>query len=158
MIKELKGWHVLLMMLAFFGVTIAVNIAFTIYAIDTFSGEDVSKPYVRGLAYNRTLEERAAQATLGWRATIDAVRENGATAISAHIEDREGGAKSALVVEAVLRRPTDASLDRTVALEPAGGGEYKAGVPDLAPGAWDVIVRAKEADRTFEAERRVVLK
>jgi nitrogen fixation protein FixH len=158
MTKELKGWHVLVMMLVFFGVTIAVNVAFTIYAIDTFSGEDVSKPYLKGLAYNRTLETRATQAALGWRATVDAVRDDGGAEISAHIEDRGGKPKNALSVEAVLRRPTDASLDRAVALEPVGGGDYKALLPDLAPGVWDVIVRAKHGDTAFEAERRVVLK
>ncbi|NOT42841.1 MAG: hypothetical protein HOP13_20365, partial [Alphaproteobacteria bacterium] len=100
MTKELKGEHVLVMTLAFFGVTVAVNVMFTIYAIGTFSGEDVSKPYVRGLAYNRTLEARAAQTALGWRATIEAVREKGGAAISAHIEDRHGQVKSALIVEA----------------------------------------------------------
>jgi len=158
MTTELKGWHVLLMMLAFFGITIAVNVAFTMYAIGTFSGEDVSKPYARGLEYNRTLEARATQAALGWRATIDAVRENGGTQISAHIADRNGQAKSALTVEAVLRRPTDARLDRTIALEPAGDGNYRAVTADLASGAWDIIVRAKNGDAAFEAERRVVLK
>lgn len=158
MTNELKGWHVLVMMLAFFGVTIAVNVAFTIYALGTFSGEDVSKPYLRGLDYNRTLEARASQAALGWAATIEAVRENGGAVIAAHIEDRDGQAKSALTVEAVLRRPTNARLDRTIELVPGDDGNYKAVASDLAPGAWDVIVRAKSADAVFEATRRVVLK
>lgn len=158
MTSELKGWHVLLMMLAFFGITIAVNVVFTIYAIGTFSGEDVSKPYLKGLEYNRTLEARATQSALGWSATIDAVRENGGAAISARIADRDGQAKSALSVEAVLRRPTDARLNRTIALVPAGDGKYRAVAADVAPGAWDVIVRAENGDTAFEAERRVVLK
>lgn len=158
MTTELKGWHVLVMMLAFFGITIAVNVMFTIYAIGTFSGEDVSKPYLKGLEYNRTLEARAAQSALGWNATIEVVRENGGAAISAHIAGRDGLAKSALSVEAVLRRPTDARLDRTIELTPAGDGNYRAVAAAVAPGAWDVIVRTKNGDVAFEATRRVVLK
>jgi nitrogen fixation protein FixH len=158
MTKELKGWHVLAMMLAFFGITIAVNVVFTFYAIDTFSGEDVSKPYARGLAYNDTLTARNAQEALGWTATIEAVRENGAVAINARIVDRDGHTKDALTVEARLRRPTDANLDRTIALEPAGDGNYRAAATGVAAGAWDIIMRATESDAAFEAERRVVLK
>jgi nitrogen fixation protein FixH len=158
MTTELKGWHVLVMSLAFFGVTIAVNVALAVYAIGTFSGEDVAKPYAQGLEYNRTLEARAAQAALGWSATIEAVRENGGAAISAHIADRDGTAKSALTVEALLRRPTDARLDRTIELVASGDGNYRAVAADLAPGAWDVVIRAKSGDTAFEAERRVVLK
>ena len=158
MIHELKGWHVLAMMLAFFGVTIAVNVAFTVYAVGTFSGEDVSKPYLQGLAYNRTLEARAAQAALGWSATIDAVRENGGVSVSARIADRDGQAKSALTVEALLRRPTDARLDRTIELTAIGDGTYRAVTAELPGGAWDVVVRARKGDVLFEATRRVVLK
>ncbi len=158
MTTELKGWHVLVMMLAFFGVTIAVNVVFTMYAIGTFSGEDVSKPYLKGLEYNRTLEARAEQAALGWKATIEAEHQSGGTTISTKIVDRGGEAKSALTVEAVLQRPTDARLDRTIDLSPAGDGNYRALAADLAPGVWDVIVRTKKGDVAFEARRRVVLK
>jgi nitrogen fixation protein FixH len=158
MTMELKGWHVLAGLLGFFGITLAVNIALTVYAIDTFSGEDVPKPYLRGLEYNRTLESRAAQAALGWTATVDATREGAATAIRAKISAHDGSAKSALAVEATLRRPTDATLDRTIELAAIGGGEYRAATDGLAPGAWDIIVRAKEGGAVFEAERRVVLK
>lgn len=157
MTTELKGWHVLVLMLGFFGITIAVNVALAIYAIDTFSGEDEAKPYLRGLAYNRTLEERAVQAALGWSATIDAENKNDGVAIATHIVDRNGQARSALTVEAILRRPTDARLDRVVELAPAGNGDYEAMVSKLAPGIWDVIVRAKAGDTTFVAERRVTL-
>ncbi len=155
---ELKGWHVLAMMLAFFGITIAVNIMLTVYAIGTFSGEDVPTPYLRGLEYNRTLDARAAQAALGWSATIEAARESGGAAIAVHIIDRDGAAKSVLTVAAVLRRPTDANLDRTITLTPSGGGNYQAIVRGLAPGAWDIVVQAKDGGVAFEAERRVVLK
>lgn len=155
---ELKGWHVLAMMVAFFGITIAVNIMLTIYAIDTFSGEDVPKPYLRGLEYNRTLEARAAQTALGWTATIEAAREGSGAAVTAHVAGRDGAAKSALTVAAVLRRPADASLDRAITLTPSGSGNYQTIVEDLEPGAWDIVVQAKEGGVAFEAERRVVLK
>lgn len=158
MIRELKGWHVGAMMLGFFGITIAVNVLFTTYAISTFSGEDVAKPYLRGLAYNETLAARAAQAALKWKVSIGVARSEGGALLTVTVADSGGGTLSSLAVEATLRRPTDARLDKTVALEAIGGGVYRAELGVLAAGQWDVIARAKDGTQSFEAERRVVLK
>jgi nitrogen fixation protein FixH len=155
---ELKGGHVLALLLAFFGITIAVNAAFTAYAISTFSGEDVTKPYLRGLEYNRTLAERSAQTGLGWKAEIAVSRDGADALIVVRIADRNGQPLSSLAVEATLRRPTNAALDKTLALDPIGGGEYRAVARDIIAGQWDVIARAKGDGASFEAERRVVLK
>lgn len=160
MIFELKGGHVLAMLLAFFGVTIAVNVLFTFYAISTFSGEDVTKPYLHGLEYNKTLTARAAQDGLGWSAEIGAMREGDADIlVSVRIVGSDGMPRSSLRVEATLRRPTNASLDRTLALEAVGDGLHRAALKDVSRGQWDVIARATSGDGdVFEAQRRIVLK
>lgn len=157
---ELKGWHVLLMLLAFFGITIAVNVVFTTYALSTFSGEDVSKPYLRGLEYNKTLAARAEQAKLKWTATIEVEREGVAGAVvTVSIAGADGQAVGGLAVTALFKRPTDANLDKTVTLEPLGGGQYRGRVADVLAGQWDVVARAGSGDApSFEAERRVKLK
>ncbi|MCE9522416.1 MAG: FixH family protein [Alphaproteobacteria bacterium] len=159
MIRELKGFHVLLMILTFFGVTFAVNIALATFAISSFSGEDVSTPYQRGLEYNQTLAARSAQRDLGWTATISLARDaktNGVVAVS--IVGKDGAPRSGLKVEAMLRRPTDAKFDQTIALQSVGDGEYRAAVGTLAEGQWDVIARSAAEDGTpFEAQRRFVL-
>jgi nitrogen fixation protein FixH len=156
--SELKSRHVLFMLLAFFGITIAVNITMATYALTTFSGEDVSDPYLKGLAFNKTLAAHSAQGRLGWTATID-VRGAGktATTIEVSLRDRESRALNGLTVEATLRRPTDASLDRTVAFTADGEGRYAATVAGLARGQWDVVARVKGDGTSFEALRRVVL-
>jgi nitrogen fixation protein FixH len=157
--SELKGWHVLVAMLAFFGVTIAVNVAMATYAITTFSGEDTSDPYMKGLAFNKAIAAQAAQARLGWRASIAARRGTGGdTVIEVEMHDRDGNAKDGLKLEVTLRRPIDAHLDRTVAMSATGDGHYTATVGALVPGQWDVIASAKADDGTpFQAMRRVVL-
>lgn len=160
MMFELKGWHVLLMLLAFFGITIAVNAVFATYALSTFSGEDVSKPYLRGLDYNKTLAARAEQAKLKWTASIDMARDGAAGAVvTVSIAGAEGRPVSGLTVTALLKRPTDAHLDQTVTLESFGGVQYRAYVADVAAGQWDVVARAGAGEEpSFEAERRVMLK
>lgn len=157
---ELKGYHVLLLLVGFFGITIAVNTALATYAIETFSGEDVTTPYMRGLNYNKTLNEHAAQAALGWTASIAGERTaNGAATLTVHIAAKDGAPEDGLAVEATLRRPTDARLDRTIKLSAVGNGVYSAATNGLAPGQWDVIARTTSGSGVaFEAERRMVLK
>lgn len=155
---ELKGRHVLVILLAFFGLTIAVNVVFTTYALATFSGEDVSKPYLRGLEYNKTLAARAAQTALKWSSVIDVAREGEGAVVTIMIAGADGAALSSLTVTATLRRPTDAHLDRTVKLEPIGAGQYRARIDDVAAGQWDVVAKAgDDGEPAFEAARRVVL-
>ena len=156
---ELKGIHVLAVLLGFFGVTFAVNGVFITYALSTFSGEDIPKPYQQGLEYNRTLAARAAQAALKWSASIDVARGEGAGAlVTVSIRGADGTPRTGLIVEAVLRRPIDAEFDRTVALEDIGGGSYRGLAEDMAAGQWDVIAKATGDRSPFEAERRVILK
>jgi len=159
MTTELKGSHVLIATLVFFGVAIAVNIAMATYAITTFSGEDIPNPYIRGLAYNRTLAAHAAQNKLGWTAEIGAARMGADTRVTLSVRDHQSRELSTLKVEVTFRRPTNAKLDRTETLAGDGNGLYAASVRGLAPGAWDVIARTTAPDGTvFEATRRVVLK
>jgi len=158
--KELKGWHVLVAMLVFFGVTIAVNVAMATYAITTFSGEDTADPYMKGLAFNKAIAAKAAQARLGWSANIEAHRgADRDTIVEVVMRDHDGNAKNGLKLEVTLRRPIDAHLDRTVPMTPGGEGSYTATIGALSLGQWDVIASAKADDGTpFLAMRRVVLK
>lgn len=157
--SEIKGYHVLIALLAFFGVTIAVNVFFVTSALETFSGEDTPRPYLQGLAYNKTLGERAYQMKLGWTATIDVERRLRETIAKVRIADRNGVPQEGLTVVVTFRRPTDAALDRSVSLKPAGAGQYEGDAADLAPGQWDLVARTTAAnDVKFEAIRRVVVK
>ncbi|WP_417468377.1 FixH family protein [Maricaulis sp.] len=72
-LKPLRGWHVLVMVLVFFGVTIGVNATFITLALQTFPGEDVPHSYVQGLEFNDTIARRQAQDELGWSARFNAV-------------------------------------------------------------------------------------
>jgi len=156
----LKGWHVLVIMLGFFGTTIAVNGAMAFYAISTFAGEDIERPYQRGLEFNKTLTERKREGMLGWSAVIGATRiASGGVNVTVRLADRQGTPQDTLKVSIKLRRPTDANLDRALELQPSGGGEYTGTAGKLEPGAWDVIATATTgSSTTFEAQRRIVLK
>ena len=103
--KELTGKHVLLIVIAIFGVVFAVNGFMVMQAVKTFRGEDTKQSYRQGLAYNETLDMRAQQKALGWRAKIDL----NARIISLAIEDKSGMPVRGLTVTGLLKHPTKPS-------------------------------------------------
>lgn len=137
--RELKGWHVLLMFLAFFGVMFAVNGVFLYSAVTSFPGEDVKKSYLQGLTYDDTLDRRAAQAELGWTAAIGL--QDGEVVL--RIDDSAGSRPAAgLAVVGELRRSVTDAGDAELAFTSHGAGEYRAPSGALGSGEWIVLVRA----------------
>ena len=159
MTRELKGWHVLVVLLSFFGITIGVNTIFVYDALSTFSGEDVDQPYMAGLAWNKTLAARQAQAKQGWTATLSATRQpDKAIALAFDVLDRNRHPVDGLDVSVTLRSPVNAHYDREVKLSPTGRGQYGTSVTDVRPGQWDVIAEVKPVGNAgFEAQRRIAL-
>lgn len=154
--KELKGWHVLLIMLAFFGVIFAVNGVFLYHALTTHPGEHVEKSYLQGLSYNDRLETRALQAERGWSAAIGV--EN--ASLVAQIDDAAGEGVNRLDVTALLRRTASNTPDITVALPAAGDGTYQAILPDLAPGTYEVELTGferRDGAAVLEARKRIYI-
>lgn len=129
---ELKGWHVLLIMLGFFGVMFTVNGVFLFHAITSFPGEDVKKSYVQGLNYNDTLAARAAQAELGW--TAEAGWQDGQLIF--RLKDDAGEPLSNMSVMGEVRRQATRSDDHTVLFSAIGGGEYVVMDAKLGAGLW----------------------
>jgi nitrogen fixation protein FixH len=69
MTRQLTGRHVALIIVAFFGVVIAVNVLMATLAVKTFGGVVVENSYVASQEFNRWLAQARAQEQLGW--TID---------------------------------------------------------------------------------------
>jgi len=153
---QVRGWHVLTALLAFFGAIIAVNIAFAVIAVRSFPGEDVRRSYVQGLQYNDTLAERRVQQALGWQASAD-LRHDGEEAVVEVIVRARGGAPvSDARVTGALQWPVHARRDHTLAFTSMGDGRYQARVGPLQPGRWRLRARAEAETGAldFEAELR----
>ena len=86
----LRGRHVLLGLVAFFGLIFLVNGIFIYYALTTFGGGDTSDPYRKGLNYNETVAEAARDAELGWQAQLTYGTASGRLMLS--LTDRNGHA------------------------------------------------------------------
>ncbi|HZU63473.1 MAG TPA: FixH family protein [Novosphingobium sp.] len=64
------GWHMLAILVGFFGIVIAVNVYMAMLASETFSGVVVENSYVASQHYNHWLDEAAKERALGWNATV----------------------------------------------------------------------------------------
>ena len=149
----IKGWHVLLGLVAFFGVDIGINAIFMVKAYGTFPGEISTTPYEDGIAYNAALAQKRAQADLGWRLSAG---PDGPGRLRVDAADRTGAPMRGLKVTVHLERPATDSGQADVMLHEADPGVYRA---DTAPlrGAWDLTVTADDGrGHVAKAERRVL--
>lgn len=152
--EELKGWHVLLIMLGFFSVIFAVNGVFLYHALKTHPGEIVEKSYLQGLNYNDRLNTRALQAERGWTAAMGV--EAGKLVVL--VADGEGRALSRLGLAAKLvpTASNDAAID--VVLTSSGAGAYAVDLSSVPTGTYLVDLRGYEGDGSvpvLEARKRL---
>jgi nitrogen fixation protein FixH len=152
---EVRGVHVLVAMLLFFGAVIGVNVAFAVAAIGSFPGEDVRRSYLQGLSYNDTLATRRTQAAQGWRATAALRQTEHGALLEVIMRDANGAPINGLETQGALRWPSAERLDRALDFESAGEGRYVARLGVLHAGRWILRARAADPDRgalDFEAE------
>lgn len=159
MIAILTGRRVLLWLTGFFGIIFATNAAFITVAVKTFRGEDEQLPYLQGVEFNDTLAHRALQKQLGWQAFVSATRHpGGGVRVSVLLRQPDGKAPPAEHLSGELRHPSDENRDQALHLTSQGGGLYRADLPNVSPGIWDVVLKSAPGDAPFEAIRRVMLK
>ncbi|MFP4518168.1 MAG: FixH family protein [Oceanicaulis sp.] len=147
---RLKGWHVLVAMVAFFGVIFSVNAFFITTALRTFPGEETRRSYVQGMHYNDVLAEREAQAALGWSAAANLTP----TQVLVAVNDAQGDPVSNLALTGVLRHPANMQLDRALAFEELRPGVYAADAQDLDEGLWSLAAEA-DGEVPFALEREL---
>ena len=150
---EFKGRHMLAIMLAFFGVIVAVNVTMAVMANTSWTGFVVKNSYVAGREFNRKAEEGRRQAALGWTARLAiadgvvryAVADAGGAPVRLH-----GGT-------ATFRRPVSDAEDTVVTLAAGDGGLE--GVAAVADGAWIVELLVDAGlDAPWRETRRLSLR
>ena len=144
----IKGRHVLLGFIAFFGVIFLANGIFLYYALETFGGGDTTDPYRKGLHYNETLAEAARQDAQGWRTELIYGADR-----AAHPQPCTTGTGMSpygLHLEPSLGRPATDVQDVTLKLGEAAAGTSMRPRIHLAPGQWVVSATADDPSRAGE--------
>jgi nitrogen fixation protein FixH len=83
---KFTGWHMTAILVAFFGIVMAVNFYMARMAVGTFGGTVVDNSYVASQEYNSWLGAAARQDKLGWnvKVSLDASRH-------VHVDARSDG-------------------------------------------------------------------
>ncbi|MGY0571714.1 FixH family protein [Bradyrhizobium sp. RDM12] len=157
--KPLTGTKVMLMLAAFFGVVIGVNVTMAKLAIATLPGTDVDSPYAAGLSYDREISAAQDQAARKWQvnAHIERRTDGGAT-VQVEARDSSGQPMTGLKFGGRLERPTDKRADLAVELSEAGVGIYRGSATSVASGQWDLVIEGEaRGERVFMSRNRVIL-
>lgn len=124
---KFTGRHMAAILVAFFGVVVAVNVAMARLASETFGGIVVENSYVASQEYNKWLGAAAAQQALGWQAA-PSVRSDG------HVALALDGVPADAQVSAIARHPLGRLPDVELAFVPAQDGYLSQQV--LPQGRW----------------------
>ncbi|MGO8798159.1 MAG: FixH family protein [Roseiarcus sp.] len=158
--RRFTGWMALAILAVFFGTIFCANGSLVYYAISTFSGEQETSPYERGLAYDKEIAAARAQDARAWRVSVNALHfEAGAPAlIDITMHDADDQPIQGLAVTAALEFPADKKLDRRTVVNEAEPGDYRADAA-MRPGQWDLVIEARrDGERLFRSRNRIVLR
>ena len=145
------GWHMLAIMLAFFGTIITVNFTMAYFATSTWSGLVVKNTYVASQEFN---------------GKTAAIKEMLATGIAGDLSVDAKGMRYRLtlpnnvpvVADSVLahfKRPVGEHEDFELVMTPAGNGLYLAETAVL-PGSWIVEIKATQDGKLIMHEAKRV--
>jgi len=157
--KPLTGGKVLFMLIAFFGVVIAVNGIMAKLAIQTLPGTEVDSAYSASLAYENEIAAAHDQNARNWKvdAHIQRGPDGGAT-LEVEAHDSSGLPMSGLKFEGRFERPADRRADQAVTLAEVASGVYRGSAPLIGPGQWDLVLEGDTAgQRLFLSKNRVLL-
>ena len=139
--KPITGKHVLVSLIAFFGVIITVNLTMAYLANSTWSGLIVKNGYVASQSFDKDLARSKAQDAMGWTVdmthTMDRVRFTFTDQAASKIEG--------LRITGQLERPTTDRDDQSLTFSSIGAGVYTSPAK-LAPGIWELELEAKGKD------------
>ncbi|MBO6764440.1 FixH family protein [Maricaulis sp.] len=152
-LNPVRGWHVLVLIVLFFSVTIGVNATFITLAMRTHPGEDVPRSYYQGLNYNETLARRHEQAELGWSARVNVVDGE----LLVEVSDADGAPVPGLQLTGAMNHPTNTSRDCPLEFLEGRAGLYRAALPCTETGQWHLRAH-NNGDAPFEMEHALWLR
>lgn len=147
MTRRFTGRHMLAIMLAFFGVVVAVNMLMATLASRTFGGTVVDNSYVASQRFNGWLAEGRAQERLGWTARLSL---DGARRIEVAVREGETPLAGA-ELQAVARHPLGQAPDIALAFRADRSGGYVSRKA-LPAGRWTVHLEIRHGGR----EKRLI--
>jgi nitrogen fixation protein FixH len=151
--REFTGTHMAMIIGAFFGTIITVNLMLAYFAVNTWTGLVVKNSYVASQHFNERLADGRRMKALGWSG---ALARNGNT-LEFRLLTQDNEAIPGASVTAKFMRPTHETEDRMATFAAHAPGLYKSDAR-LAPGAWDIDIQAKDQQgHSFRRIYRVII-
>ena len=151
--RGFTGWHMLALMLTFFGIVIGVNVYLSVEAVRTWTGLVVDKSQEAGLDFNDKVQRAERQAALGWTSTLEYT--SGHLRFTLH--NQAGAPIGPSGVIARITRPLGDREDKTVDLPASADGAFDAPAA-LPAGAWNIVVIAADtSEGAYERRDRIVV-
>ncbi len=148
-VKPFTGKHMTLILVAGFGVVIAVNVLMAHLATSTFGGIVVENSYVASQKFNGWLDEARREKAMGWQLSV-ARRGDGRLAVDLT------GAPGDVRLEAEARHPLGRLPDVPMKFERAGAHEFVSDAV-LPAGRWTLRLRAETPEGQVWRTERTVL-
>lgn len=120
--REFTGRHMLAIILAFFGVIIAVNLTMATLASTSWTGLVVENTYVASQQFNKKADEGRAQAALGWTGKLTIASGD----VRYSLRDATGKPVPLHGVRVLFRHPAYEAEDKSVILTLATDREFAA--------------------------------
>ena len=147
------GWHMTMIMVAFFGVVVAVNMTLAVLANSSWTGLVVENSYVESQKFNTYLAATRAQDELGWHSALSVERGT----VIWRLTDGSGAAVNAARATASFFRPVDEVDDFSVTLTRQSDGSYAAPASP-AGGRWIVTLSADAGlDAPYKRTEHIVV-
>ncbi|SFF90821.1 Nitrogen fixation protein FixH [Novosphingobium sp. CF614] len=145
--KPFTGKHMAAILIAGFGVVIAVNFTMAGLASSTFGGIVVENSYVASQEFNRWLDEADREKALGWKLAASR-RADGRVAA------RLGGVPRYATITAEARHPLGRVGDVRLVFVRDAAGAYVSDKP-LPAGRWTLRFDIEAEGKTWRGERAI---
>ena len=147
---QFKGWHMLVCMIAFFGIIIAVNVTMAMLASGTWTGLVVKNTYVASQKFNESLEQAKRQKEAGLSSRITYSNDQ----LTFEILGEDGNALLPVEARVWLGRPAFEQQDCKMVAQCDSRGLCTTDA-NLAKGVWVLRIEATLADRTYRRDARL---
>lgn len=148
--RELKGKHVLIGFLMFFGVIIAVNFTMARLASTSWTGLVVKNSYVASQKFNGELSNAQKQKALGLKSSVS----YGAHTLVLSLYDADGNILIADALQADIGRPAFEQEDKVLDFMPLPNGRNKINVA-LEEGVWALTVHGTVDGNYYRRDLRI---
>ncbi|MGB3472244.1 MAG: FixH family protein [Erythrobacter sp.] len=142
--REFTGRHMVMVMVAGFGIVMIVNFYMASLAVGGFHGIVVENSYVASQKFNGWLEEAEEMRALGWTASASRAADGHVTIIAKDVPE---GA----VITAELRRPIGEQKFATMTFAPVGQGQYRS-LENVDSGRWTIRLQIAAQGKNWVEE------